>query len=127
MRWPSLFELLKVDYFTAGAAGVVVVVVASAGATSFLTFFALLAFLTFFTSFFSTLTSPAGLVVVVSDVTSVLTVSVAKTTAEKDMATIAATIVERTFFILNLLVQVCVDCRCLLPSMTDANVAGLHK
>src|SRR5665647_1783182 len=87
------------DYLAAGV--VVVIVVSVAGASTFLAFLAFFVFLTFLTVFFSTFTSPAGLVVVVSVLTSVFTDSAAKTTAEKEIATRAATIVERTFFIGN--------------------------
>ncbi len=99
-RCGFLTDVMVLNYLAAGAV-VVVVVVVSAGASTFLAFLTFFFLTVFFTSFFSTFTSPAGLVevVVVSDLTSVLVASAANTTAEKDIATRAATIVDRTFFI----------------------------
>jgi hypothetical protein len=80
----------KANYFAAGAAGA-----ASSFLTSaFLAFFAFLAFLAGFASFFSAAGAAAS-----AGAAAGLAASAAKTTAEKETATRAATIVDRTFFI----------------------------
>src|SRR6185369_4614828 len=95
-RRGGLFDIQQISYYLAAGAGSVVVSSFFRDLTTFLPFLDF--FTDFFTSFFSVFVSPAGVTVVFSVLTSDFT-SAAQTTPAKEMATRAATIVERTFFI----------------------------
>lgn len=92
---------LKANYFAGASAGAA----AGAAASAFFAFFAFFAFLAgFFTSFFISAAGAAAS----AGAAAGLAASLAKTTAEKERATRAATIVDRTFFIVYYLQRECV-------------------
>ena len=82
---------LKANYFAAGAAAGAASFFSSAFFSAFFAFLAFLAFLAGLASFFSATGAAASAAGIAA--------SAAKTTAEKETATRAATIVDRTFFI----------------------------